>query len=88
MAQVNTIKRVKKVNTLSIEGGFEKGYMALTANVQRQVRRDIMEECGWNDRLFIRKLKGIAIFTRLEARYLRNYFFEYNLNAFTGEKIK
>lgn len=78
--EINTIKEIKD--------GFQKGYDMLLSRDQRELRLQIMMECGWlTASTFINKRKGVQSIRKPEIPIIERIFSEYNLDPWTGEYL-
>lgn len=78
--EINTTKAVKD--------GFQKGYDMLLPRDQKELRLQIMMECGWlTASTFINKRKGVQSIRKPEIPIIERIFEEHNLDAWTGEYL-
>lgn len=75
---------------------FKPGYKSLDPGVQTKVRDEIMDKCFWHKpeqsfkglNIFYRKMRGDTRISGLEAREIERVFEKYNINPWTGKKLR
>ena len=76
-------------NTVNPLATFKPGFDQLPAWLQRSMRANIMELCGWKARMtFHSKVNGKVALRPPEVAVIRREFAKHNINAFTGEHIE
>lgn len=76
-------------NTVKPIVAFKPGFDQLPAWLQRSMRKNIMNLCGWKARMtFHSKANGKTALRPPEVAVIRREFAKHNINAFTGEQLE
>lgn len=67
--------------------GFRKAYMMLPHGDAVACKKKIMDDCTWGISLYEKKSRGKIPFTKLEHKYIEDFFATRGINAWTGEKL-
>ena len=79
----------KQNNTEKTLQTFKPGFDQLPAWLQRSMRENIMELCGWKARMtFHSKVNGKVALRPPEVAVIRQQFAKHNIDAFTGRQLE